>query len=70
MSLESDSDYTLSIESLDLSEDEEGNFTEQLLTRIEEGQYFGEVCFLDENDEAKRPTTMIAAKDLHLIEIH
>ena len=47
LSLGSDSDYTLSVESLDLAIDEEGNPTEQLLTRLEEGQYFGQVSFLD-----------------------
>ena len=63
-----DEDYTLSVESLDLSVDDQNQPTEQLLCRLEEGQYFGQLCFLDPYTE-KRTTTMIASKDLHLIEI-
>ena len=60
----------MSVESLDLSVDKEGAPTEQLLCRLEEGQYFGEISLLDETDKTTRPTSIIAAKDLHLIEIN
>ena len=52
--------------SLDLAKDRYGNVTEHILTKLEEGQFFGAYSLFEER---KRPVTVHADKVLHVIEV-
>ena len=66
-SINRSSDYTLDEEDLSLI-DSDGEQQEELLTNLEEGQYFGTTT-MSKEDTVKAPVTIYAAKKCHLLVI-